>query len=171
MLVLVCAAAAHKRHTHASGRPKGFAAGIEAWCSTSATKSLRTSGTHGDEYVPFVLTLFFFILFANMLGLIPYGSTATGNIAVTATLALVTFVVVEVAGMRAQGALPEHDLLLEQGHPLLMRVIMFLIMTPVEILGKFTKPFALAMRLFANMTAGHVVVLAFIGLIFAFESW
>ena len=55
--------------------------------------------------------------------------------------------------------------------PLLMRVPMFLIMTPVEILGKFTKPFALAIRLFANMTAGHIVVLALIGLIFFFKSW
>ena len=60
-------------------------------------------GHHGNGYVPYLLTLFFFILFANLLGLVPYGSTATGNISVTATLAIVTFIVVELAGMKAQG--------------------------------------------------------------------
>ena len=78
--------------------------------------ALPNLGHHGERYAPFILTLFFFILFANLLGLLPYGSTATGNISVTATLAIITFVVVEIAGMRAQGTgLPEHDLLLEQG--------------------------------------------------------
>jgi F-type H+-transporting ATPase subunit a len=121
--------------------------------------------------VPFILTIFFFILFANVLGLIPYGSTATGNISVTGTLALITFVVVEVAGMRAQGVHYLNTIFYwNKELPLYMRVPMFLIMTPVEIMGKFTKPFALAIRLFANMTAGHIVVLALIGLIFTFRG-
>jgi F-type H+-transporting ATPase subunit a len=173
ILLLVGAASAHKRHTHAAGHPKGFAAGIEAMVLYIRNEVILPNvGHHGNAYVPFGLTLFFFILTANLLGLIPYGSTATGNIAVTATLALITLVVVEVSGMKAQGAGYLNTIFYwNKELPLLMRVLMFVIMTPVEILGKFAKPFALAVRLFANMTAGHIVVLALIGLIFTFKSW
>jgi F-type H+-transporting ATPase subunit a len=172
-LVLVGAARAHDRHSHAVGHPKGFAAGIEAMVLYIRNEVILPNvGHHGNAYVPFGLTLFFFILTANLLGLIPYGSTATGNIAVTATLALITLVVVEVSGMKAQGAGYLNTIFYwNKELPLLMRVLMFVIMTPVEILGKFAKPFALAVRLFANMTAGHIVVLALIGLIFTFKSW
>jgi F-type H+-transporting ATPase subunit a len=169
MMLLV--AAAHKRHSHEVGRPKGFAAGSEA-----VVLYLRNDiympvlGGHGGEkYVPFCLTLFFFIVFCNLFGLIPYGSTPTGNIAVTATLAAVTFVVVEVAGMRTLGKgyigtiiYWPHDM------PFLMKAGLTIVMTPVEIVGKFTKPFALTIRLFANMIAGHVIILALIGMIFLF---
>nr|MBA2683463.1 F0F1 ATP synthase subunit A [Gemmatimonadaceae bacterium] len=133
---------------------------------------LPNVGHHGNAYVPFGLTLFFFILFANLLGLVPYGSTATGNISVTATLALITFVVVEAAGIKAQGAGYIKTIVYwPSDQPLIMKLPMTLIMTPVEIIGKFTKPFALAIRLFANMTAGHVVLLALISLIFTFGSF
>jgi len=171
-LMLVMAAAAHARHTHAVGRPKGFAAGIEAMVLYLRNEVILPNvGHHGDAFVPFVLTLFFFILFANLLGLVPYGSTATGNISVTATLAIITFVVVEIAGMRAQGVHYLNTIFYwNKDLPLYMRVPMFVIMTPVEIIGKFTKPFALAIRLFANMTAGHIVVLALIGLFFGFAG-
>ena len=172
-LVLFTAAAAHRRHHHAAGRPKGFAAGIEAVVLYLRNEVILPNvGHHGEPYVHFCLSLFFFILFANLLGLVPYGATATGNIAVTATLALITFAMIEVAGMRALGwgylrtvFYWSHDL------PWYMNLPMTLIMTPVEIIGKMTKPFALAIRLFANMTAGHVVVLALIGLIFLFPMF
>jgi F-type H+-transporting ATPase subunit a len=171
-LLLVGAAGAHKRHTHSAGHPKGFAAGIEAMVLFLRNEVILPNvGHHGQAYVPFGLTLFFFILTANLLGLIPYGATATGNISVTATLALITFVVVEAAGIKAQGAHYLNTIFYwNKDLPLLMRIPMFLIMTPVEIIGKFTKPFALAIRLFANMTAGHIVVLALIGLIFLFKN-
>ena len=79
----------------------------------------------------------------------------------TATLAIITFVVVEIAGMRAQGLGYLNTIFYwNKDLPLPMRVLMFLIMSPVEMIGKLTKPFALAIRLFANMTAGHIVVLA-----------
>jgi F-type H+-transporting ATPase subunit a len=118
------------------------------------------------------MSIFFFILFCNMFGLIPYGSTATGNISVTATLAILTFIVVEVAGIRANGLGYLSTIFYwNKDLALPMRVIMFLVMTPIEIVGKLAKPFALAVRLFANMTAGHIVVLAIIGLIFAFGKW
>src|SRR5687767_10223658 len=133
---------------------------------------MKNIGPHGEGYAPYLLTTFFFILFANLLGLIPYGSTATGNIAVTATLAIITFLMIEIAGMRTLGkgyiktiVYWPHDM------PVVMKSFMTLIMTPVEIIGKFTKPFALAIRLFANMIAGHIVVLALVGLIFTFGTY
>ena len=114
-------------------------------------------GGHGGErYVPFCLTLFFFILFCNLFGLMPWGSTPTGNIAVTATLAIITFIVdrdrrhARRSGKGYIGTIIywPHDM------PLRHEALMTLIMTPVEIVGKFTKPFALTIRLFANMIAG-----------------
>jgi F-type H+-transporting ATPase subunit a len=173
VVTLIGAAAAHRRHSAASGAPKGFGAAMEALVLYLRNEVvLPNVGHHGEKFVPFILTLFFFILFANLLGLIPYGSTATGNISVTATLATITFIMVELAGMRALGAgyvktivYWPHDM------PLAVKLPMTFIMTPAEIVAKFTKPFALAIRLFANMTAGHVVVLALISLIFTFGSY
>ncbi|MEX2179988.1 MAG: F0F1 ATP synthase subunit A [Gemmatimonadaceae bacterium] len=169
-VLLVGTARAHARHTHAVGRPRGFAAGLEGVMLYLRNEIyMPVIGHGGERYIPFCLTLFFFIAIANLLGLVPYGATATGNIAVTATLAAITFVVVEIAGMRALGkgyintiVYWPHDM------PLAMKLPLTLVMTPVELIGKFTKPFALTIRLFANMIAGHVIVLALIGLIFMF---
>jgi F-type H+-transporting ATPase subunit a len=169
-ILLVGTARAHKRHTHEAGRPRGFAAGLEGVMLYLRNEVfMPVIGHGGEKYIPFCLTLFFFIAIANLLGLVPYGSTATGNIAVTATLAIITFVVVEVAGMRALGkgyigtiVYWPHDM------PIAMKLPLTLVMTPVELIGKFTKPFALTIRLFANMIAGHVIILALIGLIFMF---
>ena len=172
-IILIGAARAHARHTHEVGRPKGFAAGIESMVLYIRQEvAIPNLGHHGERYAPFILGLFFFILIANLLGLIPFGSTATGNISVTATLAIITFLVVEVAGMRAQGLGYLNTIFYwNKDLPLWMRVPMFVLMSPIEVVGKLTKPFALAIRLFANMTAGHIVVLALIGLIFAFKSY
>jgi F-type H+-transporting ATPase subunit a len=115
-----------------------------------------------DAYVGYLLTTFFFILSANLLGLIPGMSTATGNISVTASLALVAFVVIQFAGMREYGPVQHFKNLVPHGLPLWLVPIMFLL----ELLSMFIKPFALCIRLFANMMAGHVVILAFISLIF-----
>ena len=173
-LVLITAARSHRRTSTAGGAPRGVANGIEAMVLYLRNEIILPNvGHHGNGYVPYLLTLFFFILFANVLGLIPYGATATGNIAVTAALAIISFIVVEIAGMRTLGSgyiktivyWPHDDM------PVFMKAGLTLILTPVEIIGKFTKPFALAIRLFANMTAGHVIVLAFIGMIFTFGSW
>jgi F-type H+-transporting ATPase subunit a len=171
--VMIPAAASNERQTAHKGHAKGFAGAIESIVLYIRNEVILPNvGHHGEAYVPFALTLFFFILFANLLGLLPYGSTATGNISVTATLALITFVVVEAAGIKAQGAAYIKTIVYwPSDQPLGMKLPMTLIMTPVEIIGKFTKPFALAIRLFANMTAGHVVLLALISLIFTFGSW
>jgi len=172
IVILVGAAQAQKRHQNEAGHTKGFAGGIEAMVLYLRNEVvLPNVGPHGEKFVPFGLTLFFFILLMNLFGLIPYGATATGNIAVTATLALITLVVVEVTGMLTQGIGYLNTIFYwNKDLPLFMRPIMFIVMTPVELISKLSKPFALAIRLFANMTAGHIVVLALIGLIFAFKS-
>ncbi|WP_395825958.1 F0F1 ATP synthase subunit A [Archangium minus] len=115
----------------------------------------------GPRYTPYLLTAFFFILFMNLLGLFPWMATATGNIAVTLALALCTFIITQAAGIRAAGLGGYLAHLTGGVHPAL-----WFIMIPVEFLGLFTKPFALTIRLFANMLAGHIVIFFLLGLIF-----
>lgn len=115
-----------------------------------------------DKYLPYLLTAFFFILTCNLLGLIPYGATATSNLMVTAVLASFTFIITQFGGTKAYW----RHVFWPPDAPVFVRFILM----PVEILGLFTKPFALAIRLFANMTAGHLVILSLIGLIFAFKN-
>jgi F-type H+-transporting ATPase subunit a len=121
-----------------------------------------TIGEGYQKFLPYLLSLFFFILFGNFLGLIPYSATFTSNIGVTSALALMSFFMIQFGGMRKNGVFGYLKGLVPHGIPSWMLVIMI----PVEILGLFTKPFALAVRLFANMIAGHTVILALIGLIF-----
>jgi F-type H+-transporting ATPase subunit a len=123
-------------------------------------------GPGGVRYMPYLLTTFFFILLMNLMGLIPYGASATGNLNVTAGLAIIAFVVIQGAAIRSQGI----------GHYLAhltggVHWSLWPIMVPIEILGLFTKPFALCIRLFANMTGGHIVIVSLIGLIFIFKSY
>ena len=173
VLMLVGAARSHQRRAAQGLPPKGLAGAIEAVILYMRNEVILPNvGHHGEGFVPYLLTIFFFILVANLLGLIPYMSTATGNISVTATLATMTFIVIEVAGMRALGKGYINTIIFwPQEMPLLIRVPVSVILSPVELISKFTKPFALAIRLFANMTAGHIVVLALIGLIFTFQSY
>ena len=170
--VMVLAARGQKRAAMAGKAPAGTPNAIEAMILYIRNEVILPNvGHHGEGFVPYLLTAFFFILVLNLLGLIPYGSTATGNISVTATLAILTFITVEIAGMRAQGAGYLKTMFYWNNElPIVLRPVLFLIMSPVEIAGKLTKPFALAIRLFANMTAGHIVVLALVGLIFSFAS-
>jgi F-type H+-transporting ATPase subunit a len=164
----------------ARGRPaKGFAGAMEALTLYIRQEVvLPNVGPHGEGYAPYLLTLFFFILAMNLLGLLPWGAAATGNIAVTAALAVIAFLVIEVTGMRTLG--PKGYLgtifYLPQGLPggaggTVLKVLLLAVMTPIELIGKLAKPFALAVRLFANMTSGHVLVLALIGLTFLFQSY
>ena len=164
----------------ARGRPsKGFAGAMEATALYIRQEVILPNvGHHGEGYVPYLLTLFFFILAMNLLGLLPWGATATGNIAVTAALAVVAFLVIEVTGMRALGPVGYAKTIfyLPSGLPggiggSILKVVLLAVMTPIELIGKLAKPFALAVRLFANMTSGHVLVLALIGLTFLFQSW
>jgi F-type H+-transporting ATPase subunit a len=119
----------------------------------------------GERFVPYLVSAFFFILFVNLFGLIPYAATATGNLAVTVAMALFTFVITQYAGIKSMGLGGWLKHLTGGVHWLLWPI-----MIPVEILGLFTKPFALTVRLFANMLAGHIVILSLLGLIFALNS-
>jgi len=125
-----------------------------------------TIGKGYQFFLPFLLTIFFFILIANLFGLIPYTTTVTGNIAVTATLAIISFVAIQIGGIRSNGFIGYFKGLIPSGMPGWLLTIII----PLEILGLFTKPFALCIRLFANMIAGHVVILSLIGLIFIFKA-
>jgi F-type H+-transporting ATPase subunit a len=159
----------------AEGRPpKGLAGAMEAITLYLRQEFILPNvGPHGEGYVPYLLTVFFFILACNLLGLLPWGATPTGNIAVTGALALLAFVVIEISGMRALGfkGYMKTIFYLPPGLPTFMKPIMLAVMTPIELIGKLAKPFALAVRLFANMTAGHALVLALIGLTFTFQSY
>lgn len=118
------------------------------------------------KFTPYFLTVFFFILFANLLGLIPFMHTATGNIAVTAAMAAMTLFMMQFSGIREQGLVGYLKSIVPPGIPTWLLPIMI----PVEVLGQLTKPFALTIRLFANMTAGHVVILTLFGLLFLFKT-
>ena len=121
------------------------------------------SDRSGKNFCRLLLSLFFFILGLNLFGQIPIfgGSNVTGNLAVTAVLAIITFVVVTINGNKNYWS----HILWMPGVPPIIKI---LILTPVEILGMFIKPFTLMLRLFANITAGHIVVLSIVGLIFMF---
>jgi len=129
-------------------------------------------GHGGEKFAPYIMTLFFFILYMNLLGLLPWGSTPTGNLAVTAALALTAGLTIEISGMRALGAKGYIKTIVfaPPGTTGITKLLLTAIMIPVETIGKLVKPFALCLRLFANMTAGHFVVLSLIGLIFLFGS-
>ena len=117
-----------------------------------------------DRFVGYLLTTFFFILTCNLLGLIPGMATATGNISVTAGLALIAFFMIQAGGIRQYGLVQHVKNLLPSGLPKWLVPMMF----GLELLSTLIRPFALCIRLFANMMAGHVVILAFISLIFIF---
>jgi F-type H+-transporting ATPase subunit a len=124
-------------------------------------------GHHGAQYVPYLLSTFLFILFCNLLGLVPYGAATTGNISVTAALAIMAFFMMQFSGIREYGVVGHFKHLVPAGVP----VWMMPIMVPVELIGMVAKPFALCIRLFANMMGGHVVILSLLGLIFIMGSW
>jgi F-type H+-transporting ATPase subunit a len=151
--------------------PSGFANAIEAMVLFVRNDiAIANIGHGGEKFAPYIMALFFFILYSNLLGLIPHGSTPTGNLAVTGALAITAFLTIEISGLVALGPrgylrtiFPKPPGLSGAG-----ALVMSLAMGPIEILGKFVKPFALAVRLFGNMTAGHFVILSLFGLIFLF---
>ena len=124
-------------------------------------------GEQGKRYEPFLYTAFFFILICNLLGLVPGAAAPTGNIGVTSAMAGITFLIGLFGGMRKYGPIGFFTGMIPKGIPVLLIPLMFV----VELMGLITRHFALAIRLFANMTAGHVVIFALISLIFIFESY
>ena len=123
---------------------------------------------HG-KYMPFLLTVFFFIWFLNMFGLTPLGVNVTGNIAVTTALAIIVFLITTFTGTKDYWRHIFDPL--GDGMPWAGKIFIYIILIPIEILGLFIKPFALLIRLYANMTAGHVVLGSLLGLIYIFQNW
>ncbi len=166
-LLLMIGAVYASRSIRRSPVPSGFANLIEVFVVFIRDEVvLPTMGAAGEKYVPFILTTFLYILIMNLLGLMPFGASATGNISVTAGLAFVAFIMIQVAALRAQGL--KHYLAHFTGG---VAWWLWPIMIPIEVLGIFTKAFALCMRLFANMSGGHIVILALLGFIFLAKSF
>ena len=120
----------------------------------------------GRRFTPFLLTLFFFILTCNLLGLVPGGFTATSNLNVTGTLAAISFLTFLVTGMYALGPIGYVKHMVPRGTPLAIAPIVVLL----EVISMLVRPIALMIRLGANMTAGHIVILIILGFIFLFQS-
>ena len=115
------------------------------------------------KYMHYLLTIFFFIWFLNLLGLMPFGINVTGNIAITFSLALLTFIITNVTGKKDYWK----HIFWMPGVPWPMKIVL----APIELLGVFIKPFSLMIRLYANISAGHIVLMSLIALMFIFKNW
>jgi F-type H+-transporting ATPase subunit a len=171
--LLLIPAARRARRQRAAGAeqgPRGAANVVEALVLYLRDEVAKPNvGHHGERFYPYIISVFFFILMCNLLGLVPWGTSPTANISVTAALATITFVTVEAAGIRDLGIAQWSKTIFyaPAGTRGFIKYLMLVIMTPVELMGKLTKPFALAIRLYANMTAGKAVMLALTGLLTA----
>lgn len=161
ILVVVLTMAARRRRSDVA--PTGFVAAIEAVVEFIRDQiAIPNMGEKaGKAFTPYLCTVFFFILTCNLMGLVPYAATATGNVNVTAGLAGLTFILTQATAIKVNGLGGYLRHLTGGVHP-----AMWIIMIPVELIGLFTKPFALCIRLYANMTAGHIVLLSLVSLIF-----
>lgn len=154
--------------------PRGFTNLVESMVEYIRNQVVipNLGKAHARVWSPLILTFFFFILVANGLGLVPLfdllpgGSTATGNFNVTAGLATVTFFSIIAAGSMVHGFGGYWRSLAPKGHPFLV----YFILVPIEIIAMFVKPFALTMRLAANMTGGHIAILSVMSFIFVFSD-
>ncbi len=155
--------------TMAKGYKKGLApSGVRSWLEPVVIyirdEVIKPSIPHAyEKFTPYLLTVFFFIWINNLLGLIPGGANLTGNIAITLFLAMMTFIITLFSAKKTYWS----HIFLPHGVP----VLLWPILIPIEIVGVFVKPFSLMIRLFANITAGHIIILSFLGLIFIFKSF
>jgi len=128
---------------------------------------VKVLGEDGRPWFPFIATLFLFILISSLLGLVPGSFTPASNINVTAALALMVFFTVQVVGVRKHGLVAYFKGFVPPGVPMWLLPLML----PIEFIGQLAKPFSLAVRLFANMLAGHIVILVFLSLIIMLKSY
>ncbi|QOI96601.1 MAG: F0F1 ATP synthase subunit A [Flammeovirgaceae bacterium] len=163
LLVLVFLTVAGRYQKNSGKAPSGIQSFFEPIIVFVRDEIVKPNiGHHYEKYLPYLLTLFFFILFGNLLGLLPGAGNMTGNIAVTLTLAVFTFIITNVSGNKSYWG----HIFWTPGVPLPLRIVIL----PVEIIGLFTKPFSLTIRLFVAITAGHIVILSLICLTFIFGS-
>lgn len=156
-----------KSYKNGPAKPKGIQAMMEPiiqFVNDDIVK-MQIGEQKAHKFAPYLLTIFFFIWINNMIGLVPFfpgGSNFTGNISVTMVLAVFTFLITNINGSRSYW---QHTLV-APGVPFFVKILMI----PVEIIGLFTKPFALMIRLLANITAGHIIILSLVSLIFILKS-
>jgi F-type H+-transporting ATPase subunit a len=163
LLLIIFFTVASRYKSNAGKAPKGIQSFFEPIIIFIRDEVARPNiGPKYERYVPYLLTIFFFIWFNNMLGLMPGGANLTGNIAVTMVLAVFTLLVTLFSSNKAYWA----HIFKTPGVP----VALLPIMIPIELVGILTKPFSLMVRLFANITAGHIIILSLFSLIFIFES-
>lgn len=163
LLLIVFAAVAKGYEKNKGKAPSGLQSFFEPIIVFVRDEIVKPNiGHHYEKFLPYMLTLFFFILFGNLLGLLPGAGNLTGNIAVTLTLATLTFIITNFSGNKSYWG----HIFWTPGVPLPLRLIIL----PVEIVGIFTKPISLTIRLFVAITAGHIVLLSLIGLAFIFKS-
>ena len=155
-ILVIAGARLAVRSYGAGGVPRGVGAAVEGLVLFVRNQIAEPNIGHADgrKFTPLLCSFFFFILVAALLGLMPFAATSTGNLAVTMGLALVSFAAQQYAGMSKYGLVGHFHNLIPPGLPAWLLPIM----VPVEILSMFTKPFALMIRLFANMLAGHMVI-------------
>ena len=164
LLLLVFLSVAKAYKTNNGKAPKGIQSFMEPIVVFVRDEIVKPNiGHHYERYLPYLLTLFFFILFGNLLGLLPGAGNLTGNIAITLTLAVLTFLITNLSANKNYWS----HIFWTPGVPLPLRIIIL----PVELIGIFTKPFSLMIRLFAAITAGHIVLLSLLGLTFMFHSY
>ena len=176
-LTMVLAGRSLRRQRAGQQAPKGFGAAIEGMVLfVRDDLAIANIGENGAKFAPLIMALFFFILYSNLLGLLPWGASPTGNLAVTASLAVLVFLTIEIGGMVKLGPKGYMGTIFPHvpGMHGVGAVAFSLFMAPIEIVSKLVKPFALAVRLFGNMTAGHFVILSLFGIIFLFgdiQGW
>lgn len=167
LLVIILYIAARQFSTHNLERPTRLMTMVEAFVSFVRDDMVKPFvGNNYRSFLPFFCSQFLFIFFCNVLGLFPFGKTATSNLAVTMALAVVTFIFVQIYGMYRQGVIRYWKHLLPEGVPL----ILVPIIVSSEIIGLFSKPFALMVRLFANMLGGHIMLFVLLYLIIMFQN-
>jgi F-type H+-transporting ATPase subunit a len=170
LLILIFVSVARSYTRNKGKAPSGLQSMLEPliiFVRDDIAKSSIGEKNH-EKYMPFLLTVFFFIFFNNLFGLIPFfpgGANVTGNIAVTLVMAIFTFIITTVSGNKHYWV----DIVNTPGVPWWLKFPVPL-MPIVEIIGIITKPFVLMIRLFANITAGHIIVLGFVSLIFIFGA-
>lgn len=164
LLIIVFLTVANSYRKNKGKAPSGIQSFIEPIIVFIRDEVVKPNiGPRYEKFLPYMLTLFFFILFGNLLGLLPGAGNLTGNIAVTFTLAVLTFFITNINANKAYWS----HIFWTPGVPLPLRLIIL----PVEIVGIFTKPISLMVRLFVAITAGHIVLLSLICLAFIFKSW
>jgi F-type H+-transporting ATPase subunit a len=156
----------HNGHGHGQG-DASHAHGETVGHGTEAVgAALAPDRRPSDRFLPFLWTIFFFVLFCNLLGMVPGGASPTGNIAVTGTLALLTFLVVVLAGMKTSGVFGFwKNLVPRMDVPGLLKPFLWGLMFVIEVAGLLIRHVVLAVRLFANMLAGHIVIAVILGFI------